>query len=111
MSGGVPALRRVSLIAVMVILITVCDAVALRVSMSHCRAVVSVVKSCQRCGTEFGCGLSCCWCDEITVSAELRANLQENFSDCLCRRCFETLAAEHSTAGSTFAERATVGDG
>jgi hypothetical protein len=61
--------------------------------MSNCRALVSVVKTCQRCGAQFGCGLSCCWCDEIEVRDDVRAELQRRFTDCLCRACLETVAA------------------
>jgi hypothetical protein len=61
--------------------------------MSSCRGLVSVVKACQRCGTQFGCGLSCCWCDEVTLSADARSSLQAQFSDCLCRACLQEMAA------------------
>ena len=60
--------------------------------MSSCRAVVSVVKTCQRCGAEFSCGLSCCWCDEIALDRDAMATLREQFSDCLCRSCLQAAA-------------------
>ena len=68
--------------------------------MSGCRAVVSLVKKCQSCGTEFTCGLSCCWCDEIKLDAGARAHLQAQFSDCLCRGCLERAAEQLRTQKS-----------
>jgi hypothetical protein len=57
--------------------------------MSSCRAIVSIPKTCQRCGVEFGCGGSCCWCDEIPLDATVREALRQQFTDCLCRSCLE----------------------
>ena len=57
--------------------------------MSSCRAVVSIPKTCQRCGVEFGCGGSCCWCDEVPLDAQVREELRQTFSDCLCRSCLQ----------------------
>ncbi len=57
--------------------------------MSNCRAAVSMTKTCQRCGVEFGCGLSCCWCDEITLDPKTRSELRQQFTDCVCRACLE----------------------
>jgi hypothetical protein len=48
---------------------------------------VWVSKTCQRCGTDFACGLSCCWCDEIALAPHVAAALRERCSDCLCRSC------------------------
>jgi hypothetical protein len=62
--------------------------------MSSCRAVISIPKTCQRCGVEFGCGGSCCWCDEVALDAGVRENLRQQFSDCLCRTCLEQAQAE-----------------
>jgi hypothetical protein len=59
--------------------------------MANCRALVSLPKTCQRCGVEFGCGGSCCWCDEVKLSDDLRAELQQQFTDCLCRACLEAV--------------------
>lgn len=67
--------------------------------MSGCRGMVSMVKTCQRCGSQFGCGVSCCWCDEIRLTDNVRARMQRQFSDCLCRGCLETLAAEGENRG------------
>ena len=60
--------------------------------MGSCRAVISLLKTCQRCGVEFACGGSCCWCDEITLDAQVRQELRQQFSDCLCRSCLEQAA-------------------
>ena len=60
--------------------------------MSSCRAVTSFPKTCQRCGVEFGCGGSCCWCDEVVLDADTRTALREQFTDCLCRACLEAAA-------------------
>src|SRR5687768_5576635 len=59
-------------------------------SMSNCRAIIAFTKTCQRCGIEFACGGSCCWCDEIVLDADTRAVLRERFTDCLCRACLES---------------------
>ena len=61
--------------------------------MANCRALVSVVKTCQNCGAEFACGGSCCWCDEVRLDANVRTDLQARFTDCLCRACLESAAA------------------
>jgi hypothetical protein len=61
--------------------------------MSNCRAIVSIPKTCQRCGVEFACGGGCCWCADVPLTPELRQTLQEQFSDCLCRTCLEAEAA------------------
>jgi len=61
--------------------------------MSSCRAVISLPKTCQRCGVEFGCGGSCCWCDEVALDPAVRSELQQQFTDCLCRACLEAAAA------------------
>jgi Cysteine-rich CWC len=46
---------------------------------------------CESCGKEFNCGasLSGCWCGEIKLSDEARAELREKYRDCLCRECLE----------------------
>jgi hypothetical protein len=49
-------------------------------------------KRCQQCGSEFACGLSCCWCDDIALDPAVRRELVERFSDCLCRSCLEAAA-------------------
>ncbi len=51
---------------------------------------------CEACGNEFACGakLSGCWCSEIKLSAETRADLGERYSGCLCRACLEKQAGK-----------------
>jgi hypothetical protein len=62
--------------------------------MGSCRSLITLPKTCQRCGVEFGCGGSCCWCDEVPLDAAVREQLQQQFSDCLCRACLETAARD-----------------
>jgi hypothetical protein len=54
--------------------------------------------NCEGCGKEFNCGasLSGCWCGEIKLSDESRAELREKYRDCLCRECLEKAAASRS---------------
>jgi len=46
---------------------------------------------CEACGEPFTCGasLSGCWCGEIKLSDDTRAELRMKFKDCLCQRCLE----------------------
>lgn len=50
---------------------------------------------CESCGDEFVCGASLrgCWCMEIELSDEARADLKTRFDKCLCRDCLEKTAA------------------
>ena len=57
--------------------------------MGICRALISLPKTCQRCGVEFECGSPCCWCGEMKLDATVRQELKEKFTDCLCRACLE----------------------
>jgi hypothetical protein len=52
------------------------------------------LEACEACGTEFTCAgkLTGCWCSEIKLSDEMRANLRERYEHCLCRACLERLA-------------------
>lgn len=58
---------------------------------------------CAACGGDFACGATLlgCWCSEIKLNEEQRAELRSRYSGCLCRRCLETAA---STAALTEAE-------
>ena len=49
---------------------------------------------CEACGAPFTCGakLSGCWCSEIKLSDETRAELKNRYRRCLCRQCLEQLA-------------------
>ncbi|MGH9882003.1 MAG: cysteine-rich CWC family protein [Pyrinomonadaceae bacterium] len=50
--------------------------------------------TCQACGNNFSCGatLSGCWCSEVKLTEETRADLRTRFSGCLCRGCLEKFA-------------------
>ena len=47
--------------------------------------------TCEACGSAFTCGASLqgCWCTEVRVTAEARADLRARYRDCLCRDCLE----------------------
>jgi hypothetical protein len=49
---------------------------------------------CEACGGPFVCGakLSGCWCSEIKLSDETRAELKARYRGCLCRACLERLS-------------------
>lgn len=55
---------------------------------------------CESCGGEFSCGatLKGCWCGEVKLSDETRAELRARFSRCLCRACLERFAAGETEA-------------
>ena len=58
---------------------------------------------CEACGASFTCGakLSGCWCTEIKLSDETRAELKSLYSRCLCRECLEKLAeGDQADAGA-----------
>jgi hypothetical protein len=58
--------------------------------------------ACESCGAEFACGatLAGCWCSEIKLSEETRAELRARYQRCLCRACLERFAAgEDESAG------------
>ena len=54
--------------------------------------------TCEACGGPFTCGakLSGCWCSEIKLSDETRAELRSLYRSCLCRQCLEKLATSHT---------------
>jgi hypothetical protein len=56
---------------------------------------------CEACGSSFTCGakLSGCWCTEIKLSDETRAELKSLYSSCLCRQCLERLSERPAVAG------------
>jgi hypothetical protein len=51
---------------------------------------------CEACGEQFGCGatLAGCWCSELKLSDETRAELRERYQSCLCRTCLESFASQ-----------------
>ncbi|MEP7076244.1 MAG: cysteine-rich CWC family protein [Acidobacteriota bacterium] len=46
---------------------------------------------CESCGDEFVCGATIrgCWCTEVKLTDEARADLRSQFKKCLCRDCLE----------------------
>ena len=54
--------------------------------------------ACESCGAEFVCGatLAGCWCGEIKLSEETRAELRARYRGCLCRACLERFAADEA---------------
>jgi hypothetical protein len=50
--------------------------------------------TCESCGKEFVCGVSLkgCWCSEIKLNDQTRADLRSKYKDCLCRECLENLS-------------------
>jgi len=70
--------------------------------MSKLRKLAAVISPriagpsrCEACGAEFSCGASLrgCWCSEIELSEETRAELKSKYRDCLCHECLEKLSA------------------
>jgi len=53
-------------------------------------------QTCEGCGQPFRCGASLagCWCQEIALSAEVKAELCRRYQRCLCRRCLEKFGAK-----------------
>ena len=49
---------------------------------------------CEACGGEFACGASqgACWCQEVELGEEARAELRRRYERCLCRACLENYA-------------------
>ena len=56
--------------------------------------------TCESCGKEFACGMSLrgCWCAEVQLTDEARAELKKQFRDCLCRECLVKYSASQTTA-------------
>jgi hypothetical protein len=54
---------------------------------------------CEACGNEFVCGatLGGCWCTDLKLSDEARAELRSRYSTCLCRKCLEDAAAKQDS--------------
>lgn len=54
-------------------------------------------KNCPRCMTAFECkpgNITQCQCYGITVSAELKAFMEQRYADCLCQNCLQQLQQE-----------------
>jgi hypothetical protein len=65
--------------------------------------------TCDSCGKEFSCGMSLkgCWCSEVKLTDETRAELKKRFSDCLCRECLVSYSS--SPAASSRSDVDNVG--
>lgn len=53
---------------------------------------------CESCGNEFICGatLKGCWCMNLRLTDEARAELKSKFKDCLCQNCLEKYTETNS---------------
>jgi len=49
---------------------------------------------CEACGKDFVCGVSLkgCWCSEIKLDDQTRAELRSKYKDCLCKECLQNLS-------------------
>ena len=49
---------------------------------------------CEACGNDFVCGVSLkgCWCSEVKLDDEARAEMRSQYKDCLCRTCLEAIS-------------------
>ena len=71
----------------------------MRTTLNNLAALVSPSSrepsACESCGAEFACGatLAGCWCGEVKLSDETRAELRARFRGCLCRACLERFEA------------------
>lgn len=54
---------------------------------------------CESCGNEFQCGatLTGCWCADVKLTDEVRADLRTRYKKCLCRTCLEKEAGQRAT--------------
>jgi len=53
---------------------------------------MTILKTCERCGTEFECLRSNdCWCVKLEIPEDLSKILKSEFKDCLCKDCLECL--------------------
>ena len=61
-------------------------------SLTSTLPVLGRPRTCEACGQPFTCEIDLargCWCGEMELSAETRAELRKQFRDCLCRSCLE----------------------
>ena len=51
---------------------------------------------CESCGDEFICGatITGCWCMNVNVTDDARAEMKEKFQKCLCPKCLGSYAAD-----------------
>jgi hypothetical protein len=50
---------------------------------------------CEGCGNDFTCGASLtgCWCLQVKLGDDARADLREKYRKCVCRACLERTAS------------------
>ena len=48
-------------------------------------------KRCERCGRDFECGLSRCWCKDVPVNDAQYDRIVKQYHDCLCPACLSDL--------------------
>src|SRR4029453_6681664 len=56
---------------------------------------------CESCGASFGCcpaPQAGCWCADVNVSDNARADLKARFGDCICPDCLAKYAQKEPTA-------------
>lgn len=59
-------------------------------------------KNCPRCNKGFECNagnISDCQCNDISLTAEEKALIQEKYTDCLCRSCLLELKEKEGRKG------------
>ena len=64
--------------------------------MSPQPATAAAPDRCPRCSGAFACGAAGpgpCACTQVSLSAELQAQLRSQYSGCLCLACLQALAA------------------
>jgi hypothetical protein len=56
----------------------------------------SELRVCESCGEQFGCGANAqsCWCFDIDLRQGKTAEIQKEFSNCLCPTCLDKFAAK-----------------
>ena len=53
-------------------------------------------KQCGRGGRPFECGLSRCWCKDVSVSDAQYDEIAKRYDDCLCQTCLAELTGNAS---------------
>ncbi|HEX7997715.1 MAG TPA: cysteine-rich CWC family protein [Pyrinomonadaceae bacterium] len=59
-------------------------------------------QTCEACGATFHCGVldSSCWCEDVKLNEDVRAELRVRYERCLCPACLERFAeVERGTVG------------
>lgn len=54
--------------------------------------VSSVIKICERCNIEFVCNatdITNCFCYDISLKENVRKEISEKYSNCLCEKCLK----------------------